>query len=83
MIFLDVVSHVMHPHARSFSARSAKMTTEAKAESWKELSMYKYHMVALMQLSKQPTKATLGSFFPVMNKNKSRFLLGVPKYVNT
>lgn len=65
------------------SLPAVEMTAEAKGESWKELDMYKHHTVALMQLSKQPTKATVALFLSVMNKNKSRFLLGVPKYVNT
>jgi len=59
------------------------MTAEAKGDSWKKLNVHKQHMVAIMQLSKQPIKAILGLFLPVLNKNKSRFLLGVPKYVNT
>lgn len=61
------------------SLPTVEMTAEAKGESWKELDMYKHHTVALMQLSKQPTKATVALFLSVKNKNKSRFLLGVPQ----
>lgn len=43
----------------------------------------KHHIKALMQLSKQPAKETVGLYLPVMSRNKNTFLLSVLNYVST